>query len=71
MSVETLAGFISLHFGEDNNLVKFFQAVLDRRDVLEDEKRTQQTLAVAVVARLVSFCGDGTSRPRGCILLGR
>ena len=57
--------------GEDKNLVKFFQAVLDQRDVLEDEERTQQTVTAAVVATPVSVHGDGTSRPRDCILLGR
>ena len=57
--------------GEDKNLVKYFQAVLDRRDVLEDEERTRQSVTAAVVARPVSACGDGTSRPRDCILLGR
>ena len=57
--------------GEDKNLVKFFQAVLDQRDVVEDKERTQQTVTAAVVARPVFVCGDGTSRPRDCILLSR
>ena len=51
--------------GEDQNLVKYFQAVLDRRDSLEDEDRTRQSVTAAVVARPVSVCGDGTSRPIG------
>ena len=46
--------------GEDANLVKYFQAVLDMRDSLEDEDRTQQSLTAAVVARPVSVKGDGT-----------
>ena len=56
--------------GEDENLVKYFQAVLDRRDTLEDEDRTRQSVTAAVVARPVSVHGDRTSRPRDCILLG-
>ena len=28
--------------GEDKNLVKYFQAFLDRRDALEDKDRTQR-----------------------------
>ena len=56
--------------GEDENLVKYFQAVLDRRDVLEDEDRTRQCVTAAVVARPVSVHGDRTSRPRDRILLG-
>ena len=56
--------------GEDKNLVQYFQAVLDRRDALEDEDRTRQSETAAVVARSVSVRGDGTSRLRDCILLG-
>ena len=56
--------------GEDENLVKYFQAVLDRRDSLEDEDRTRQSSTAAVVARPVSVYGDRTSRPRDHILLG-
>ena len=56
--------------GEDQNLVKYFQAVLDRRDSLEDEDRTRQSVTAAVVARPVSVQGDRTSRPRDRILLG-
>ena len=56
--------------GEDENLVQYFQAVLDRRDKLEDEDRTRQSVTAAVVARPVSVIGDRTSQPRDRILLG-
>ena len=56
--------------GEDENLVQYFKAVLDRRDVLEDEDRTRQSVTAAVVARPVSVHRDRTSQPRDCILLG-
>ena len=36
--------------GEDKNLVDYFQAVLDRREEMEEEDRTQQSLNAAVVA---------------------
>ena len=36
--------------GEDQNLVEFFRAVLDRRDRLEDEDRTWQPQTATVVA---------------------
>ena len=35
---------------EDKNLVQFFQAVLDRREELEEEDRRQQSLTAAVIA---------------------
>ena len=56
--------------GEDENLVKYFQAVLDGRDSLEEEDRTRQSSTAAVVARPVSISGDRTSQPRDHILLG-
>ena len=55
------------NLGEDENLVQYFQAVLDRRDKLEDEDRTRQSVTAAVVARPVSVIGDRTSQPRDCI----
>ena len=48
---------------EDKNLVKFFQAVLDRRDTLEEEDRRQQSLTAAVGASPVSGDGGRTSHP--------
>ena len=50
--------------GEDKNLVRFFQAVLDRREGLEEEDRLRQSSTAVDVAR--SDPGDGirTSRPR-------
>ena len=64
---------LRLQFGDlrdDENLVKYFQAVLDRRDVLEDKDRTRQSETAVVVAGLVSVHGDRTSMPRDRILLG-
>ena len=48
---------------EDKNLVKFFQAVLDRRDTLEEEDRRQQSLTAVVGASPVSGDGGRTSHP--------
>ena len=48
----------------------YIQAVLDRRDSLEEEERTRQSVTAAVVDRPVSVIGDRTSRPRDRILLG-
>ena len=53
------------HFGdlgEDQNLVNFFRAVLDRRDVLEEEDRTGQPLTATVVASPVPGNRDRTSQ---------
>ena len=55
---------------EDKNLVMYFQAVLDRRDNLEEEDRRQQSSTAAVGARSVSGNGDGTSQPRDDTLYG-
>ena len=48
---------------EDKNLVQFFQAVLDRREELEEEDRRQQSLTAAVIARPDHGNVDRTSRP--------
>ena len=48
---------------EDRNLVKYFQAVLDRRDSLEEEDRRQQSSTVAVGASPVSGDRERTSHP--------
>ena len=48
---------------EDKNLVQYFQAVLDRRDSLEEEDRRQQSSTAAVGARTVSGDRDRTSQP--------
>ena len=48
---------------EDKNLVLYFQAVLDRRDNLEEEDRRQQSSTAAVGARTVSGDRDRTSQP--------
>ena len=55
---------------EDNNLVQYFQAVLDRRDSLEEEDRRQQSSTAAVGASSVPGNGDGTSQPRDDTLHG-
>ena len=58
-------GDLTSQFGdlkEDNNLVEFFNAVLDRRDSLEDEDRKQQSLNAVV---------DAKSRPRNRTRLSR
>ena len=57
---------LRLQFGdlkEDKNLVNYFQAVLDRRDNLEEEDRRQQSSTAAVGARTVPGNGDRTSHP--------
>ena len=38
---------------EDKNLVQYFQAVLDRRDILEEVDRRQQSSTAAVGASLI------------------
>ena len=50
---------------EDKNLVQYFQAVLDRRDRLEEEDRRQQSSTAAVGASPISGDGEGTSHPGG------
>ena len=49
--------------GDNGNLVKFFQAVLDKRDELEED-RTQQSLTAAVVASPIS--GQASLGILGC-----
>ena len=51
-----------------NNLVQYFQAVLDRRYSLEEEDRRQQSSTAAVGARPVPGNGDRTSQQRSDIL---
>ena len=46
---------------EAQNLVKYFQAVLDRRDCLEEEDSMRQSSTASVVARPVSVSGDRTN----------
>ena len=48
---------------EDKNLVDFFQAVLDRRDTLEEEDRRQQASNTEVGASPISGDGEGMSHP--------
>ena len=48
---------------EDKNLVQYFQAVLDRRDILEEEDRRQQSSTAAVGASLISGDRERTSHP--------
>ena len=55
-------GDLSSQFGdlqEDKNLVQYFQAVMDRRDILEEEDRRQHS-STAVGASL--FSGDRKSK---------
>ena len=49
---------------EDSNLVEYFQAVLDRREDLENEDRKRQSSTAAVAASSVPVSRTGTSRPR-------
>ena len=48
---------------EDKNLVQYFQAVLDRRDILEEVDRRQQSSTAAVGASLISGDRERTSHP--------
>ena len=48
---------------EDKNLVRYFQAFLDRRDSLEEEDRRQQSSTAAVGASPISGDREGTSHP--------
>ena len=50
--------------GEDKHLVNYFQAVLDRREELEEEDRTQQAFNAAVVASDDSGDSFVASHPR-------
>ena len=43
--------------------MQYFQAVLDRRDSLEEEDRRQQSSTAAVGASLISGDRDRTSHP--------
>ena len=55
-------GELSSQFGdlqEDKILVQYFQAVLDRRDILEEEDRRQHSSTAAVGTSLIS--GDRES----------
>ena len=49
--------------GEDKHLVNYFQAVLDRRDELEEEDKMQQAFNAAVVASDDSGDSLVASRP--------
>ena len=53
---------------DDENLVRFFRAVLDKREELEDEDRTRQSLTAAVDASSTTGNGSRTSRPGDSIL---
>ena len=60
-------GDLNNQFGdlsEDQNLVDFFRAVLDRREDLEEEDRKQQSSTADVIARPDSGDTDRTSRLR-------
>ena len=64
-------GDLSSQFGdlqEDKNLVEFFNAVLDRRDTLEDKDRKQQSLTTVVAAK--SDPRNRLSRSRDLHLIG-
>ena len=59
-------GELSSQFGDlqdDKNLVQYFQAVLDRRDILEEVDRRQQSSTAAVGASLLSGERERTSHP--------
>ena len=53
---------------DDENLVKFFQAVLDKREELEDEDGPRQSLTAAVDARSTPGNRSRTSQPGDHIL---
>ena len=64
-------GDLRAQFGKlEDNLVMYFQAVLDRRDSLEEEDRRQQSSTAAVGVRFAPGNRDGMSRPRGDTLHG-
>ena len=59
-------GDLRSQFGDlqdDKNLVQYFQAVLDRRDILQEEDRRQHSSTAAVGASLVSGGRETTSHP--------
>ena len=56
--------------GEDQNLVQFFRAVLDRRDTLEEEDRTWQPTTATVVASPVPGNRDRTSQSGDSLPIG-
>ena len=56
--------------GEDQNLMQFFRAVLDRRDRLEEEDRTWQPPTATVVASPVSGDRDRTSQSGESLPIG-
>ena len=59
-------GGLRTQFGDlenDENLVRFFQAVLDKREELEDEDRTRQSLTAAVDASSTPGNRSRTSQP--------
>ena len=60
-------GDLTSQFGdlkEDCNLVEFLNAVLDRRDTLEDEDRRQQPITAVVDAKCSPRNGTTLRRPR-------
>ena len=64
-------GGLRTQFGDledDENLVKFFQAVLDKREELEDEDRTRQSLTAAVDASSTTGNRSRKSQPGDSIL---
>ena len=48
---------------EDKNLVQYFQAVLHRRDILEEEDRRQQSSTAGVGTSPISGDRERTSHP--------
>ena len=59
-------GDLRSQFGDlqqDKNLVQYFQAVLDRKDILEEVDRMQQSSTAAVGASLISGDRERTSHP--------
>ena len=55
---------------EDGNLVEFFNAVLDRRETLEDEDRRQQPITAVVDAKSSPRDGNRLRRPRDFYPIG-
>ena len=59
-------GDLRSQFGDlqdDKNLVQYFQAVLDRRDILQEEDRRQHSSTAAVGASLISGDRERKSHP--------
>ena len=55
---------------KDKNLMEFFQAVLDRRNILEEDDRKWQPSTATVVASPVPYNRDSPIQSEDLILIG-